>query len=152
MRAFQAMTRDVVVIRPDFPLSYAWELMKNRRVRHLPVALEGELVGMLSDRDIRTWSQMRVDGSLAVPAIRVSVAMSRPVLTCGREEDVSHLARKMIERKIDAVAVTNSAGQLLGLVTSTDLLELLLEHGESNVIPFDVKELTLDQQRQLRAI
>ena len=52
MRASTTMTREVVVVPPELRLSDAWEIMKRRKIHHLPVVRSGRLLGMLSDRDV----------------------------------------------------------------------------------------------------
>lgn len=54
IRVEERMTRGSVTIRWDAPVAEAWRLMRNRRIRHLPVVdEEGELVGVVTDRDLR---------------------------------------------------------------------------------------------------
>jgi CBS domain-containing protein len=143
------MTREVIVIRPDFPLGYAWELMRTRHIRHLPVAIEGDLFGMLSDRDVLTWATRAPSGELVVPDVSVRAAMTRPVLTCARGATVSHIARTMTEHKIDALPVVDDEGRLVGIVTSTDLMALLIERKDAQVLPFDFELLTVNQRLQI---
>ena len=46
------LTREVVVVPPELRLVDAWEIMKRRKIHHLPVVRGGRLLGMLSDRDV----------------------------------------------------------------------------------------------------
>jgi CBS domain-containing protein len=48
----QVMSKNLVVAKPDDLLDSAMNTMSNKRIRHLPVVQEGELVGMLSVGDI----------------------------------------------------------------------------------------------------
>ena len=48
------MTADPVTVTPEDSLAHALRLTREHRIRHLPVVRNGELVGILSDRDIRT--------------------------------------------------------------------------------------------------
>lgn len=135
------MTRDVTVIPPELPLAAAWDVMQRKRIRHLPVVRVGALVGMVSDRDILARGHLRPDGSLAVPdGIVVGEAMTPPPLvTCELATDVRELVHTMTERKIDAVPVVHGL-RLIGLVTTTDLLLLLLEREEeARPLPFEFR-------------
>lgn len=140
MHASHTMTRDVLVVPPELSLTQAWRLMTSRDIRHLPVVRAGALIGMLSERDVMTQSTMGDDGVLAVPeGVCVAEAMTRaPLTTCERESDVRELARTMIGQKIDAIPVVHGV-RLVGLVTTTDLLGLLLEGAEPLPIPFDFR-------------
>ena len=45
----------------------------------------------------------------------------------------------MIEHKIDSIPVVTPSGGLAGLVTSTDLLSLLVDHSRAYVLPFEFR-------------
>jgi CBS domain-containing protein len=48
----EIMTRDVITVGPRDNLQHCMELMTERRLRHLPVLAEGELIGLLSIGDL----------------------------------------------------------------------------------------------------
>jgi acetoin utilization protein AcuB len=54
MKVKDVMTTAPVTITPDTPISEARHLMQKHAIRHLPVLEDERLVGMLSDRDLRT--------------------------------------------------------------------------------------------------
>ena len=134
------MTRDVIVVPPELTLANAWRVMTRERIRHLPVVRAGALIGMLSDRDVLARGTMGKDGILDVaPHDIVGEAMTpTPLVTCDASTNVSELARRMTEEKIDAIPVVNGL-RLVGLVTSTDLLTLLLDRGEGVPLPFEFR-------------
>ncbi len=136
MNAAKPMTRDVLVIPPELGLDAAHRIMKRRRIRHLPVVRGGELLGILSDRDVLLRARQTDDGMLVVPTTAVALAMTTEVVTCEPTTEVSTLVQVMTERKIDAVPVISGSGRLVGLVTSTDLLLLLLAKDEAQPLPF----------------
>jgi len=130
------MTRDVYVVAPELPLDAAWRIMTRERIRHLPVVRAGALFGMLSDRDILKRGTMDSDGLLHVPhGLLVSDAMTgTPLETCEITTQVGAIATTMIETKIDAIPVVRGL-HLIGLVTSTDLLQLLVDREEARPLP-----------------
>lgn len=134
------MTRDVIVVPPELTLANAWRVMTRERIRHLPVVRAGALIGMLSDRDVLGRGTMGRDGILHIePHEVVAEAMTpTPLTTCEASTDVGELARRMIEDKIDAIPVVHGL-RLVGLVTSTDLLSLLLDRSEAVPLPFDFR-------------
>jgi acetoin utilization protein AcuB len=105
----------------------AIDLMKARRIRHLPVVDRGRLVGIVTDRDLR---QMMFD-----PAIRerleqaVDILEGQPVrnimtwavISVGPETDLRQAARLMHEQKIGALPVV-AAGRVVGVLTERDVL------------------------------
>jgi len=136
VRSSAVMTRDVVVVPPELGLRAAAELMERLRIRHLPVVRTGELVGILSDRDLL---RAGVRSSSTDSPLSCSEAMTPAPITCTPETTVGQLAGLMIEHKIDALPIVSPAGGLIGLVTSTDLLWLLADRKEADVLPFDFR-------------
>lgn len=134
------MTRDVIVAPPELTLANAWRVMQREHVRHLPVVRAGALIGMLSDRDVLARGTLGADGSVHVaPHLIVGEAMTpTPLVTCEASTDVAELARTMTEKKIDAIPVVHGL-RLVGLVTTTDLLSLLLEQKSPVPLPFDFR-------------
>jgi acetoin utilization protein AcuB len=139
MRASTTMTRNVIVVPPGMTLVRAWELMAEHKIRHLPVVENGRLAGMLSDRDILLRSTPLPSGQPQVDPGLVRDAMAITVLTCGADSPVSALAMTMIDHKIDALPVIDGDRAIIGLVTHTDLLWLLVDMGEPVRLPFEFK-------------
>jgi acetoin utilization protein AcuB len=138
MDASVPMTREVTVVPPGLSLTHAYAVMTRKRIRHLPVVQAGALLGILSDRDVLARASLRKDGSLSVPDDPVAVAMTPAPITCEPTTSVAELARIMTEQKVDAVPVL-SGPRLVGLVTSTDLLLLLVGLHEARPLPFEFR-------------
>jgi acetoin utilization protein AcuB len=131
MKTSSAMTRDIVVVPPSARLSEARRVMDRMHIRHLPVVAGGALVGILSDRDLLRQQgddRARLCGDVMTPS----------PLICSPDTSVSQVAALMIDHKVDCVPVV-SGGTLVGLVTSTDLLELLIQREEAQALPFDFR-------------
>jgi acetoin utilization protein AcuB len=127
MKASRVMTREVHCLTPEVPLARAWRMMNELRVRHLPVVFEGKLVGIVSDRDLLVRAARSSDGSLTFPEVPVGEAMTVHPVVAPSTTPVSKLAALMLEHRIDSVPIVDLEGHLWGLVTSTDLIELLVE-------------------------
>jgi CBS domain-containing protein len=127
MRASTPMTRDVIVVPPELSLADAWAIMRREHIRHLPVVRGGQLLGIVSDRDVLLRATMDAAGQATVePDLLVAAAMTPAPFVCGQSTPVEEIVHVMTEKKIDAVLVVSSSDQLVGLVTTTDLLLLLL--------------------------
>ncbi|OGQ88288.1 MAG: hypothetical protein A2289_22975 [Deltaproteobacteria bacterium RIFOXYA12_FULL_58_15] len=50
------MTREVATVKPDLDLEEAMGVVTERRVRHLPVMVDGKVVGMVSSGDLTRWA------------------------------------------------------------------------------------------------
>lgn len=138
MRVDAAMTREVTWIEPTDDLLLANGLMTGLGIRHLPVIEKGKLVGILSDRDVRAFSTVK-DGFLNPPDLPVSEAMTRDLITCPPTATVSDVGEKMLMHKIDSIPIVAADGTLLGLVTSSDMIRLLIDREESvsDQLPFE---------------
>ncbi len=148
MQASNTMTRQVITVPPELTLDVAHRVMESHHIRHLVVMQHGKLVGILSDRDVLLAATADARGGVAVPRSPIGAAMTTEPLTCEPDTTVATLARLMTERKIDAVPVIGSAGRLVGLVTSTDLLLLLIGQDSARPLPFewDVHEHAIEAQ------
>ncbi len=133
------MTREVIIVPPELSLDVAWLIMNRERIRHLPVARGGVLLGILSDRDVLLRSSLGPNGNVVVPKGLVAVAMTASPVTCVPSTPVAQLVRLMTERKIDAIPVITGDERLVGLVTSTDLLLLLIDFEEARPLPFEFR-------------
>jgi len=138
MKADRLMTVDVTCVDRETPLLFAWELMRELKVRHMPVVENGKLLGILSDRDLLLRGKRNVKGTLDFPDLCAAEAMSLHPWTCPPDTTVGQVARMMIDHRIDSVPVTGPDSELIGLITSTDLLGLLADpESQPRVIPFD---------------
>jgi acetoin utilization protein AcuB len=136
MRVQDWMTAPPLTVSPETGVFEARRLMQERRIRHLPVAGDGALLGILTDRDIRlnlpspanTLSVWEVNYLLA--RLTVAEVMTRGVVTIGASRDVAAAAHLMLEHRIGALPVVED-GRLVGIITETDLLRALLHTQEA---------------------
>jgi len=91
------------------------------RVRHLPVVDDGRLLGIVSDRDLRA-----AIGSGQPQSTPVARFMSGDVITVDPATRISRAAELMLDRHASALPVVGK-GQLLGILTVTDLLDHCIE-------------------------
>jgi len=115
------MVTDLVTIGPEATARAAWKLMRDGRFRHLPVLKAGRLVGILSDRDLRP---VLLSPSLA--RVRVADLMSEEISTVRPGAPVEDAASLLVTKKIGCLPVLDGE-RLVGIVTETDLLAVLVE-------------------------
>jgi acetoin utilization protein AcuB len=126
------MTADPVTVTPEDSLAHALRLTREHRVRHLPVVRNGELVGILSDRDIRTAMPSPIevaDPERATMLERTPVerVMTREVITAGPFDAVEDAAEQICSHRIGALPVVDAHGKLLGMITETDVVTAFAE-------------------------
>lgn len=132
LNARDLMTENPVAISPSEKVKQAIQILQAMDIRHLPVVNEdGELVGMLSDRDLRAVSipylmaDEHIGQILTAREAPVSDLMSSDVLSVEAETQVSEIVELMLENKIGAVPVTRPDGTLIGIVSYMDVLRKL---------------------------
>ena len=138
MKVAKKMSRNVIYFYPDEPIEFAYKIMKHVGVRHLPVVDDEKVVGVISDRDIFKYATLK-DGELKLPNLKLRDIMSEDLITLLASESVASAASCMIEYKIDCLPIVDEKQGLVGILTSTDLLELLIsgDFDEIRHIPFD---------------
>ena len=118
------MRSPAVTVSADTTLEDAYRTMREREIRHLPVAEEGRLVGVITDRDLRLATSSLSPSPFAPGSLVSSVMCSRP-LTAVPSDPIEDAARIMRERKIGCLPVLDD-GRLIGIVTGLDLLDALV--------------------------
>ncbi len=122
------MKTRVVTIPADDSLWVVQEIMEFGDTRHLPVVRLGELVGVVSERDLLRASLSNVMGlpaeeqKIYLEGVKISEVMSSPPIFIEKDESVQKAARTLAERKIGCLPVVEG-GKLIGIVTETDVLE-----------------------------
>lgn len=129
------MTRDPVVISPKTALPEAYRLMKERRVRRLPVVDRDQLVGIVTLGDVREASPSDATSlsiyelNYLLTRLSVDQIMSREVLTVGPETTIREAARLMLENKIGGLPVVEN-GKVVGILTESDIFRMIVQAWE----------------------
>lgn len=126
MEAWRAMTRDLVIVPPELDLDAAMVTMQRRHIHHLVVGTRDRIEGMLSERDLLTGPSSSCPRRPAV-AETVASAMTPVRATCTPDTPLSEVAHLMRRCCLDALPVVGDGGQVVGLITKTDLVNTLFE-------------------------
>lgn len=116
------MTREPYFVCSTDKLEQASALMRNHRIRHLPVIDDGRLVGLISDRDLHV--VQAVPGS-DLAQLEVSRVMAPPNVVWS-ETPIDEVSSMMADRQSDCVVVKGGHG-IEGIFTATDALQALAE-------------------------
>ena len=127
------MSRQLIVAPPDLSVTDAAQLMKDNRIRRLPVARSAEdlhLLGIVSVTDIYRslppGSNLFSDATQAPEsALRVREIMTYDVLTTTPDTPIEDAATVMRDKKIGALPVVRD-GLLVGLVTESDIFRAFI--------------------------
>jgi acetoin utilization protein AcuB len=124
------MSQPPIVISPKTPVSAALKMMRESKIRRLPVVdSKGRLIGIVSDRDL-LHAEPSPATSLSIweityllGRITVEQVMTRDVLTVGPTTPLEEAAQIMVDRKIGGLPVVE-ADQVLGVITETDIFRV----------------------------
>ena len=124
------MTRVPVTVASDDSLVDAAARMAERNVRHLPV-VDGDrhVVGMLSDRDVRTllgdWSVRcgPTIGVVRIRLLRVADAMTRDAFVVREDAPFADVVRVFTDQRVGAVPVVDGTDRLVGIISYVDVFK-----------------------------
>lgn len=118
MRIAEIMSSKLEWTDPGVSLSAAARKMRSRGIGSLPVLSDGELVGIVTDRDICCRG---MGGPRKIARTKVEDIMSRDVATCLEDQEIAEAARIMQERQVRRLAVLDHDRKMVGLLSVDDL-------------------------------
>ncbi len=132
MYVLNSMTSNPYTVTPDATIAETLEIMRQKKVRRLPVLENGRLVGIITERKLLEVSPSPAT-SLSIFEINYLLAktkvvslMTRDVYTVMPGTLLEEAARIMRDHDIGALPVLDG-GQLVGIITETDLFDAFLE-------------------------
>lgn len=120
MRVYEVMSKQVETIKPTVHASEARTRMRRKAIHHLVVTKGVEIAGIVTDRDLGGPKLPKTLGDWTVGDL-----MTSPVVTVTTRTPVRRAAALMRGRSIGSLVVTSANGKLAGIVTVSNLLELL---------------------------
>lgn len=122
----QFMTTMPETIEQDLELGDAKLRMFDLGIHHLPVVQDGQLVGIVSQRDIVVAESLTVMNPQRIPVSRIMTPMP---FTCGPEAHVEAVAREMAAHHYGSAVVVDREHphHVVGVFTTTDALRALAE-------------------------
>ena len=132
MKISKYMTQKLITANPEMSVEQAFLLMRPHRVRHIPVVKGEDLVGIISDRDLRRprWAD-HLDDWTSYYQINdshsVADVMTKSPETVRTSESILKAVRIFREHRYGALPVLNKDDQLVGILSAQDLLDPLEE-------------------------
>lgn len=127
----EIMVKNVIVASPDFKLSVLEKMMENKKVGHIFITKLGQLLGIVSDGDIKRRksylagtdvSTAREEQTLEVKAHQI---MTRDLITLRPESDIVGALDILLTNDIHSIPIVDAKNKLMGIVTTTDFLKYL---------------------------
>ncbi|MFD1384481.1 CBS domain-containing protein [Rhodanobacter aciditrophus] len=128
MKAIDIMTKDVITVEMDTRLPDVKLLMQQHQFHHLPVVDKGQLIGVISDRDLlrlvspfigKVNEQARDLDTLNRAAHQ---AMTRQPITVKADTDIKEAINWMLKTGISCVPVVDDEHYVIGIITWRDLI------------------------------
>jgi CBS domain-containing protein len=130
------MTANPVTVAPETTLPDAYAIMRERRIRRLPVVKDGQLVGIVTRGDVRgagpseATSLSIFELNYLLSKLTLERMMTRNPITIRPDETVYDAARTMLQRKIAGLPVVDEQGALVGIITESDIFRMIVRAWE----------------------
>lgn len=116
-----AMTPFPITTGPDTQVIAARAILKGHEIRHLPVVMDGIVIGVLTEADLELAEHLT--GEPEMPVLRL---IRRPPVRVDVETPLKVAVRRMASEGRDA-AVVEREGRLVGILTLTDVSKVLVQ-------------------------
>jgi len=127
------MTKKVYTVTQNDSISDAIKLLKEKKVKHLPVIKDGSrIVGILSDRDIKDYTPSKVSTfdihelNYILFTTKVAKIMVKNVLTAAPDMPIEEAAMTMYDKNIGCLPVVDK-NKLIGIISDKDLFRVLVD-------------------------
>jgi acetoin utilization protein AcuB len=119
------MTPFPYIVDAGESVEIARQIMQTKEIRHLPVVSEGQLVGMITDRDIKL-AEVIARGRVKLPELKVEDVCVFDVYVVEHRERLDTVVLRMAERRLGSALVLKD-GRLVGIFTVNDACRRLGE-------------------------
>lgn len=126
------MTGKVFSVKPDASVSEAAKMIKERRIKHIPVAEQGRLLGIVSDRDIKDYCPSKATSldiyelHYILAKTRVREVMRTKVFTTAPDTPIEEAAMALYDKNIGCLPVVEG-GKLVGIISDKDIFRALVD-------------------------
>ena len=131
MNVNDVMTRDPLTVTPLETVGQADELMTANKIRQLPIVENSELVGIVTDRDIRSFLSGSLlespEGREKAFNTKVREIMTTDPISLSPDDDLADAVELLIEEKMGGIPVVDETEGLVGIVTYVDVLRCFLD-------------------------
>lgn len=133
MKVKHWMTRDPITVTPDTLAVEAQKIMKENKIRRLPVVEKGKLVGIVTFRNLIEAAPSSATSlsihelNYLIMRIKVKDLMKKNVITVSPEDTVIEAIVRGVEKGIGGFPVVDGEGRLVGIVTETQIARAMIQ-------------------------
>lgn len=113
------MTRNVVTVRPDDPLTVVKDILFQKHLHHIPVLNGRKLLGIVTSFDLVKLGKCEEDYG----KIKVKEIMTTKVATMSPDEKIGAAAQVFLENLFHGLPIVNEDYELVGIITTHDILK-----------------------------
>jgi len=125
--------KEIWSIGPDEPVLQAIRLMSEKGIGALPVMQDGNLLGILSERDYARKVILMGRSSADTP---VSQIMTKPVITVSLQDTVHDCMQIMTEKRIRHLPVVDKH-KVVGMISIGDLVKAVIEEQQETIVQLE---------------
>jgi acetoin utilization protein AcuB len=132
MNVWYWMTKKIFIVSPDDYLADAMSVMKEQRVKHLPVLKNGKLKGIISDRDIKDYSPSKATSldiyelHYLLAKTKIKQIMKTKVIYTTPDTPIEDAAMTMLDENIGCLPVVDN-GNVVGIISDKDIFRALVD-------------------------
>lgn len=131
VRVRDIMTSAVICVDSTTPVTEAQMLMREHKIRRLPVINDGKLVGILTQGDVRgampseVTTLNRTEQDYLIKHVKVDRVMTGDVIVANSAMNLAEAARLLVQYKISGLPVVDN-DQVIGMITESDIFGVVV--------------------------
>ncbi len=129
MRVRDWMTKNVITLNEHDSAIKIMQLFKEHQIRRIPIVRDGKLVGIVTDRDIKSITSPKAlsmdmyEFYYIISNLKVKDLMTPNPIVVHPDDDIEKATILMLENKISGLPVVDKYKNLVGIITQTDILK-----------------------------
>jgi acetoin utilization protein AcuB len=126
------MSTNVITVNQDNSMEDAMDLLKEHKIKMLPVIEKNKLVGIVTDRDLKRASPSDATSLeiyellYIISKIKVKEIMSKPPITIPDDYTAEEAAAVLLKNTISGAPIVDYHGQIMGVITQNDIFRMLI--------------------------
>lgn len=158
MFVYKWMSKNVITVDENDSISYASNLLKENNIRRLPVLKEDKLIGIVSDRDIRSASPSKATSldiwelHYLMSKVKVKEIMTKKIITISPESTIEKAAIIMHDNKIGGLPVVDSKKKLVGIITEHDVFAALINITGARIAAYRINLIIPDEPGSIKDV
>ncbi|MGB9762053.1 MAG: CBS domain-containing protein [Caldimicrobium sp.] len=126
------MSEHVITLDENTSIMKAIQVLKEHKIRRIPVTRDGKLSGIVTDRDIKEVTPSKIttfevhELYYLLSELKLKDIMTKDPITVYPDDTVEYAAVLMLENKISGLPVINREGYVVGIITQTDIFKLFV--------------------------